>query len=205
MVKTLYYSYYDRKNQNHAVFLRFDEAGEMVPADAFKWARIIAMKLWGTVNSYSKVRAKGLPGPAWWFDCSGHAGYVLVAWASKVPTALHCHMIDGMPVWNKEWVRRHPEFKDIAVFAFEENSGWADFEMAFPDVSRWMVFRRERSWAENPTFLDPLNRRESPLSPARTALARSRLASPEEMARLVEERLARAARHQREMALNDCS
>lgn len=173
---------YDRQNRQRAVRLYFDDRGELRPQDAEKWARSVALE-WGEINAQQKVRASGLPGPAWWFSCSGHGGYILVAPAHKVPEALHRFAADGTLVWNKGWVEMYGgQYNEINVFRFEEDCDWAVFEVVWPDAARWSVYNREKEWT-----------RSCDLDKERAALAVRRLSSPEEIARQVEEGLRHAS------------
>lgn len=187
----LYIHRYDARGRKHAMRLFFNDQGELLPKDAEKWARSIARE-WGSINEQQKVRATGLPGPAWWFSCAGHGGYIMVAPANKVPEVLHRFATDGVLTWEESWVEAYgDQYNGITVFRFEEDCDWAVFEVVYPDVARWDVHRREKRWANLPVFYE-LNGDETPLDESRTALAKQHLNSSEEMDRLVTERLQQA-------------
>ncbi|RJO61950.1 MAG: hypothetical protein C4542_05205 [Dehalococcoidia bacterium] len=175
-----------RKNK---ILLCFSDDGCINPKDAEKWARLIARE-WGEINEQKKVKASGLPGLVWLFDCAGHGGYIMVASMFDVPETLHKYAVDGIAVWNKEWVKKYGEpYNGITVFRFEEDCNWAIFETTYPDVATWRVYNREKEWSKNPVLIDVDAGEESLLDPKRALLARERLASPDEMQRLTEERL----------------
>lgn len=102
----------------------------------------------------------------------------MVAPANNVPEVLHKYTVfathDG-----------------ITIFRFEEDCNWAVFEIVYPDVARWSVYQREKEWAKNPLIYE-LNGDEASLDEKRAELAQRRLKSPEEMNRLVAERLQQA-------------
>ena len=182
MGRWLHVRRYDRRNRQRVLRLYFDDRGELRPKDAEKWARSVASE-WGEINVQQKVRASGLPGPAWLFSCSEHGGYILVAPAHKVPEALHRFAADGTLVWNKGWVEMYGgQYNEINVFRFEENCDWAVFETVWPDAARWSVYNREKEWATSPR-----------LDEERAALASWRLKSPLEMRLQVKERLRHAS------------
>ncbi|HAW58646.1 MAG TPA: hypothetical protein DCX03_06490 [Bacteroidales bacterium] len=169
--------------------LNFNDEGHINPHDAAKWASSIA-KEWGTINCQKKVKAQGLPGPAWLFDCSGHGGYIMVASAFNVPEPLHKFAADGIAVWDKKWVETYGKpYNGITVFVFEEDCDWAIFEVTYPDVARWRICHREKEWAKNPVIIDMFTGKESVLDEKRTLLAKERLKNTEEIKKLIQERL----------------
>ncbi|WP_131820656.1 hypothetical protein [Desulfoscipio geothermicus] len=140
------------------------------------------------MNSQRKVRVPELPGPAWWFDCSGHAGYILVASANEVPKELARFAADGILVWDTSWVKQFgDQFNRITVFRFEEDCDWSVLEVLYPEVARWSVCDIERGWAKA-EYLDK----------NRALLAQQRLQSPEEIDLLVVKRLQTACKSIRE-------
>lgn len=167
--------------------VRFDDAGNILPEDALKWARSVAGE-WGDINQQKKVKAPGLPGPAWWFDCSGHGGYLLVSSLHQVPEALHSFAADGVPTWDKGWAEVHGDsYNNITVFCFEEDCNWAAFEIAYPEVARWSVYDREKGWAKNPSIFN--DGKEEPLDIDRSLLAKRRLKDPVIMEMLIEQQI----------------
>lgn len=111
--------------------LSFDENG-LDPKDAQKWARAVAGD-WGEINTQKKVQAKGIPGPAWWFSCSGHGGYIMVARKGTFPKELEKFAVEGYPCWTSE----PPPYANYAVLAFEEDCNWAVFQLLYPPDKKW--------------------------------------------------------------------
>jgi len=170
----------------------FDDTGKILPKDALKWARSVALE-WGEINSQTKVKAPSLPGPVWWFSCSGHGGYILVCSSDKVPQALHKFATDGILTWGKDWVETFGKnYNNVTVFKFEEDCDYACFELAYPEVARWAVYDCEQGWARNPSTIN--DGIEEPLDEKRSQLAKERLGAPETMELLVAERIESACK-----------
>ncbi|MBF7084408.1 hypothetical protein IT084_15755 [Desulfallas sp. Bu1-1] len=167
--------YYDRMGRVRHLKLKFTE-DKITPESAQKWARHWALQ-WGDVNHQKKVRAD-LPGHAWWFGCSGHGGYILVAPMSAVPKLFNDKFaVDGAATWSDYY---YTSVKGYAVYRFEEDCNWAVLEYAIPEVAYWAVLNREREFARYDK------------DPERKALALKRLKSPKLFKQAVAERLDRA-------------
>lgn len=131
--------------------LRFSD-GEILPKDAEKWARSVALRQWGGgINSQTKVRVEGIPGHVWWFDTWGHGGYVMVAKKGSFPEVLEKYTRDGCIYWGA-----YPDWAAYVVLVFEEDCDWAVLEWVYPEVGQYMekakgnreVTERDiRSWA----------------------------------------------------------
>jgi|SRR5579872_518218 len=109
-----------RPHLNTRVRLRFNPDSSLAGRTAETWARSIARDLWGHINDQKKVRARALPGPTWWFSCSGHGGYVMIARTDQVPTWWSHFVEDGQPVWTDGQYA-----PNIAAYVFEEDCNWA--------------------------------------------------------------------------------
>ena len=134
---------YDVNGKKRSLNLRFCN-GEILPKEALKWARAIARE-WGEINAQAKVKAEGLPGPVWWFSCSGHGGYIMVAPETRVPPVLRRFACDGVGVQTSEWVQRYGErYSYTTVYRFEEDCDWAVFVAVFPQVAKWEIISQRR-------------------------------------------------------------
>jgi len=126
-MRYLRYWRYTRSGRPVCLTLRFRD-GKIIPEDARKWARSVARE-WGDINWEKAVKVKGLPGPAWWFSCSGHGGYILVAPAAEVPEIFE----------RFKWEGLSEEYGNLSVYVFEEDCDWAVFVLAFPEVAMWEI------------------------------------------------------------------
>lgn len=132
-VRYLRYWRYNRAGRLVCLTLRFRD-GKILLEDARKWARSVARE-WGDINWEKAVKVKGLPGPAWWFSCSGHGGYVLVAPAAEVPEVFSRFRWEGLG----------EEYGCTSVYVFEEDCDWAVFMVVYPEVARWEISHL-RTW-----------------------------------------------------------
>lgn len=119
-----------RRGGSVTVRLRFID-GRITRDTARTWARSLAREFWGDINSEGSARTRSVAGYAWWFSCTGHGGYILVARCDQVPAWLRKFMVDGAPPWGNP-----PANDPYAAWAFEEDYDWAAFEAAYPDVAR---------------------------------------------------------------------
>jgi len=121
------------------IHLFFTQDGQILFGGAEKWARSVARK-WGQINHQRKVRVRGLPGAAWYFSCSGHGGYILVAPEPDVPDVLRRFACSGVGVAPKDWVEAYGKiYNYMTVYRFEEDCDWAVFVLVYPQVARWEI------------------------------------------------------------------
>lgn len=116
-----------RPGETRYVTLEFDAHGRLLPGAARTWARSVARNLWGEITDEHRLRTAALPGPAWWFSCSGHGGYVLVAPPQAVAPFFRRFAEDGSPVWSDA-----DRWPSVGVYAFEEDCNWAVFLATYP-------------------------------------------------------------------------
>lgn len=184
------------------VRLQVKNYGVMPDSEAEKWAKAEIKRL-GSITNQRKIKAEGLPGPAWRFHSTGYGGdiYVMIALKEMVPEILH-EFIGNTLIYNdlkEQWQQEnHKDYTGYASFIFYEDFFQQErntdlvlyednvrreydttlviLEWVYPEVSRWYVINREKEWSKNASFDD------------RAALARQRLQNPQEIDRLVTER-----------------
>ena len=109
--------------------LNFDDAQRILPDSAEKWARALARD-WGRVNWQRKISARSLSGHVWWFSCSGHSGYILVARPQDMPPEFERFAAAGSPTWADA-----QGLPPIGVYRFEEDCDWAVLCAFYPEVA----------------------------------------------------------------------